>query len=1116
MAKLYNVTKKINSQFGSAISGIEKKIESWLLLFSLLFFSSFNCLMAQSEEASSVNAYVSIKQNRTTDNVNLSELEQQNRQLPVGFIENKGQLLNSKGEIANNVLYSLTFKGLNIFITNTGLRYAFTKREEKEEEDICNNAIQLPGDRKKRRMEISIIDMELEGASISKDKIVKGALIETGRIDYYTGYFPQGIFDVKTYEKITFTNIYPGIDWVLYIKQHSNESPPLIKQDFIVRPGADPKMIRLLYKGNGKLKSGNGRFINIVTPLGNLNEGELICYEEEKKTIISSKYEIKTREGDSQENFSKEILFDLGSYDLKQNLVIDPALDWLTLYTGNDLDGFNGISTDSNGNIIVCGYTASLDYPLLDMGGGAYYKNTFGGRAHDITILKFSNTGQRLWATFYGGIDAKTEWAEDIEIDSKGNIFIIGTTECNDFPTQSAGGISYFEPSYTGRGFVLKFSSAGIRQWGTYLKGTYYAYSGHIDKMDNLYIVGLTVTGSLSFLNGTLPLLGINAGSYLQTDKGNDAFIMKFDSSLQLKWSTYFGGTEVERAQSVITNSNGYVFVSGFTRSSDMPIKNKLGAYNQSVKTSNTFLAACYLTEFSTTGQLLWSTYLGGTGNSWADVLAMNSSDHLFVVGTTSNGFPLVNPGGGAYFDNIIGSAGGDDIFISEFDPTGAQVWATFFGGSGGDGRGTGLMGAVIDNCDNLYITGRGCTTGFPYKDAGCGSFYANDKSGSNCQVPFIAWFNVNRVFNWCVSLKGYGWGEDLAVDQNRNLFIIGEYQLPGGVVKDPGGGAYFDGVYQGGGTGDDAFVGKFSPIFPSFIQSQNNPSCSCNGSATINVSCGNPNYSYVWSNGSSTMNVASTTNTVTGLCAGTYTVTAYMNCNDTLQATYTMIAGSGSVTPGISGITTICNGSNTILTANGGGTYVWSTGATTTAITVSPTSNTTYTLTANNGGCTGSTTIVVTVNPAVSVIVTPSNITCNGGTNGSATATGNSGTAPFTYNWSNVVPGSGFQVSGLSAGIYSVTVTDNKGCTGTSSVTIAAPPSLSGQFTKGTANCAGCSCKEWLMVTATGGTNPYSYSWPASGGIVNRYRNQLCPGSYTINITDKNGCSVNINLTAP
>lgn len=72
----------------------------------------------------------------------------------------------------------------------------------------------------------------------------------------------------------------------------------------------------------------------------------------------------------------------------------------------------------------------------------------------------------------------------------------------------------------------------------------------------------------------------------------------------------------------------------------------------------------------------------------------------------------------------------------------------------------------------------------------------------------------------------------------------------------------------------------------------------------------------------------------------------------------------------------------------------------------------------------------------------------------------------------------------------------------------------LTGQFTKGTANCSSCGCKEWIIVNAIGGVGPYTYLWP--GGYDKRYQNKLCPGSYSINIKDKNGCSTNVNLTAP
>ncbi|MBL7891113.1 MAG: SprB repeat-containing protein, partial [Bacteroidia bacterium] len=156
--------------------------------------------------------------------------------------------------------------------------------------------------------------------------------------------------------------------------------------------------------------------------------------------------------------------------------------------------------------------------------------------------------------------------------------------------------------------------------------------------------------------------------------------------------------------------------------------------------------------------------------------------------------------------------------------------------------------------------------------------------------------------------------------------------------------------------------------------------------------------------------------------------------------------------------------------------------------------------------------TAIVTINPAINVTASSTNITCNGSTNGSVLANLTGGTSPFAYSWGN---GQTSQtITGLASGNYTVTVTDSKGCTATSSSTVISPPPLFGQFTKGSAGCNGCGCKEWIMLNAAGGTSPYSYTWP--DGYINRYKNQLCPGTYSINIKDKNGCSVNINLTAP
>lgn len=133
-------------------------------------------------------------------------------------------------------------------------------------------------------------------------------------------------------------------------------------------------------------------------------------------------------------------------------------------------------------------------------------------------------------------------------------------------------------------------------------------------------------------------------------------------------------------------------------------------------------------------------------------------------------------------------------------------------------------------------------------------------------------------------------------------------------------------------------------------------------------------------------------------------------------------------------------------------------------------------------------------------------------GYNGSAWAVPSGGSGIYSYLWNTGVTGS--TNLNLAAGNYTVTVNDGGGCSATASASVISPPSITGEFAIGTANCIGCNCKEWIMVRATGGISPYTYTW--QDGFTRRYRNQLCPGAYTITISDKNGCNAIINLTAP
>ncbi|MBI2268805.1 MAG: hypothetical protein HYU69_00445 [Bacteroidetes bacterium] len=310
------------------------------------------------------------------------------------------------------------------------------------------------------------------------------------------------------------------------------------------------------------------------------------------------------------------------------------------------------------------------------------------------------------------------------------------------------------------------------------------------------------------------------------------------------------------------------------------------------------------------------------------------------------------------------------------------------------------------------------------------------------------------------------------------------------------------------------------SPVSATF-----NVSTACVGTKVNFTNTGTPpgsGITYTWLISTiAPANVSGTTTnfSYTFLTAGTYSVVHTVKdgtCNNSVTQSIVVVNCNAPTVSAVGG--SVCPGACATITSNGAGgttpyTYTWSNSATTQNINPCPASTTTYTVTIKDaGGNTSTSTAVVTVNPSVTLTTSSGNITCNGSSNGTILASPGSGTVPYTYSWSN---GQTTQTAtGLIAGNYSVTITDSKGCSAMSMAAIISPSAVVGQIVKGTAGCTGCGCKQWIMVNAMGGTSPYSYSW--LDGYVNRYKNQLCPGTYTINIKDKNGCSVNVNLSTP
>jgi hypothetical protein len=299
-------------------------------------------------------------------------------------------------------------------------------------------------------------------------------------------------------------------------------------------------------------------------------------------------------------------------------------------------------------------------------------------------------------------------------------------------------------------------------------------------------------------------------------------------------------------------------------------------------------------------------------------------------------------------------------------------------------------------------------------------------------------------------------------------------------------------------------------------VSSQTNALCNGGtGSATV-TGTGGTGYTYNWSPS------GGTAATATGLSAGTYTVNVTNTCGSNNNLTVTITQPTVvSATSTQNNIT--CNGANngtaTVSPSGGtpGYTYSWapSGGTAATATGLAPG---TYTCTITDAnGCTGSRTVTIT-QPAVltASAASQSNVSCFGGTNGSATVSVSGGTTSYTYNW---LPsgGTAATASGLTAGSYTCNVTDANGCTASQTFSITGPaPLVASPASIGNVSCNGGSNGS-AAVNVSGGTTTYSYNWLPSGGTASS-ASGLTAGTYTCNVTDANGCTTSqtFNITAP
>jgi len=258
-------------------------------------------------------------------------------------------------------------------------------------------------------------------------------------------------------------------------------------------------------------------------------------------------------------------------------------------------------------------------------------------------------------------------------------------------------------------------------------------------------------------------------------------------------------------------------------------------------------------------------------------------------------------------------------------------------------------------------------------------------------------------------------------------------------------------------------------------------------GSSTLTASGGN---NYSWTTGATTSSII-----VSPTSSATYSVIASMGtCADTVSITVTVVS---SITASISGNTTICSGSSTTLSANGGSNYSWSTTATTASISVSPTATITYSVIVSSGSCADTASVTVTVNPGVTASVSGNTLLCTGdATTLTASGGGN-------YSWTTGATTSSIILTPTSSTTYSV-IASNGSCSDTASVTVTVSPPPTASISGNTTICSG-------QTTVLNANPSGTYSWTT--GATTSSISVSSAGTYSV-IVSVGSCSDTASIT--
>ncbi len=658
----------------------------------------------------------------------------------------------------------------------------------------------------------------------------RASLQSEGPLEIVTNYLignqpAQWRTHVPNWERVRSKGLYPGVDLLFY--GHDGQ----IEYDLIVAPGAGTDRITLEVEGTSALLIEEDGSLALETAAGTARWKKPVIYEmrANTQTPVNGRFVLRGQ---------NRVGFQIDRRDPQAALVIDPTLSYASYFGGSGNESAV-VGLDAAGNFYLAGYTTTQTLPVT----AGTFQPAYGGETSsvmtgDAFLAKFNSSGKLQFLTYFGG--SGDDVATAVAVDATGNAYLTGYTNSTNFPvTASAvqksfagfGGNQFFRG---GDAFVAKFSSSGSLLYSTYLGGTSddQGLGIAIDSSGNAYVVGTTLSRDFPISANAFQKSWAGDGgepTYPQYSAvlyiSGDVFVAKLNpTGSQLIFSTYLGGSDDDFAARIAVDAGGNVYVAGYTLSGNFPVTSKAFQRSyQGTDPNNVFFNTGdgFVSKLNPSGSaLIYSTFLGGTGDDAINALAVDSSGVAHVAGTTTSlNFPVTSNAfqrgsHGPYnlpllIDFLIG-----DAFYARISADGSSLsYSTYFGGSGQDAA----MGLAVDALGNAHIGGTTASPDFPVtsnaaqktygggggmymdsaEDEGDGFLTVFDSSGALAYSSYIGGSQDEILFG-------------LAIDNSGNTYVTGATVSTDFPVTPTAQQPVFGGRAHGGIRGD-VFIARFS-----------------------------------------------------------------------------------------------------------------------------------------------------------------------------------------------------------------------------------------------------------------------------------------------------------------